>query len=81
MAGTIETLAAKLAEDTMKVMDETGQERLFVEVGNVLAAASQSLEEAYLTEVRVRMAERKARQFLVKKLSDHRAKTKAIEKH
>lgn len=68
MSNTIDTLAAKLAEDTMKVMDQTGQDRLYVEVGNVLAAASQSLEEAYLTEVRVRLAERTARKFLMSKL-------------
>ena len=61
MTGTIEALAGKLAEDTMTVMDET--------------AASQSLEEAYLTEVRVRLAERTARRFLAKKLADARAKT------
>lgn len=74
MSGTIENLAGKLAHDTMDVMDETGQDRLYVEVGNVLAAASQSLEEAYLTEVRVRLAERTARRFLAKKLADARAK-------
>lgn len=71
--GTIETLAAKLAEDTMKAMDETGQDRLYVEVGSVLAAASQSLEEAYLTEIRVRLAERTARRFLISKVKDARA--------
>lgn len=80
MSDTINTLAAKLAEDTMKVMDETGQERFYVEVGDVLGAASQSLEEAFLTEIRVRLAERKARQFLIKNLSNHRSKLKAIEK-
>ncbi len=73
MAGTIEALAAKLAEDTMKVMDQTGEERLYVEVGNVLAAASQSLEEAYLTEVRVRLAERVARRFLIRKATEFKA--------
>lgn len=80
MSDTITTLAAKLAEDTMKVMDETGQDRFYVEVGDVLGAASQSLEEAFLTEIRVRLAERKARQFVIRRLSEHRAKLKAIEK-
>ncbi|MEY8839357.1 hypothetical protein AB9K41_10050 [Cribrihabitans sp. XS_ASV171] len=74
MAGTIETLAAKLAEDTMKVMDQTGEDRLYVEVGNVLAAASQSLEEAYLTEIRVRLAERTARRFLIGKAKEFKAR-------
>jgi len=71
--GIVDTLAAKLAEDTLKAMDEMGEERLFTEVGDILAASSQSLEEAYLMEVRVRLAERLARQFLVKKVKDFRA--------
>jgi len=70
MSTTVERLATKLAEDTMAVMDASGEDRLYVEVGNVLAAASQSLEEAYLTEVRVRLAERAARQFLERKASE-----------
>ncbi|GAA6178714.1 MULTISPECIES: hypothetical protein [unclassified Shimia] len=69
---TLETLAAKLADDTLKAQKELGDERLFVEVGNILAASSQSLEEAYLTEVRVRMSEEKARAFLVNKVKDAR---------
>ncbi|GAB5439416.1 hypothetical protein [Falsiruegeria mediterranea] len=77
MSNTIEDLAAKLAEDTMKVMDQTGEDRLYVEVGNVLAAASQSLEEAYLTEVRVRLAERVARRFLIKKATEFKAAAQA----
>ena len=75
--GTIETLASKLAEDTVKVMDATGQDRLYVEVGNVLAAASQSLEEAYLTEIRVRLAERTARKFLNAKIAEAKAAAEA----
>lgn len=71
--GTIETLAAKLAEDTMTVMDATGEDRLYVEIGNVLSAASQSLEEAYLTEVRVRLAERAARRFLMRRAGELKA--------
>lgn len=75
--GTIETLAAKLAEDTMFVMKETGDERLFIRVGEVLAASSQSLEEAYLTEVRVRLSERGARAFLERELKMARQAAKA----
>jgi hypothetical protein len=71
--GTIETLAQKLAIDTIKVQDATGEERLYVEVGQVLGAASQSLEEAFLTEMRVRLAERKARDFLNNKIEQLKA--------
>lgn len=74
--GTIETLASKLAADTLDVMDATGEERLYVEIGDVLATASQSLEEAYLTEVRVRMAERAARRFLMRRAAEAKAALK-----
>ncbi|MCE8546404.1 hypothetical protein KBY25_11285 [Ruegeria pomeroyi] len=74
MAGTIETLAAKLAEDTLKAMDATGDERLYVEIGKQLAASSQSLEEAFLTEVRVRLAERGARRVLMRRVAELKAK-------
>ncbi|TKZ21188.1 hypothetical protein FAP39_07110 [Shimia litoralis] len=74
MSGTIETLSAKLASDVLEIQDAIGQERLYVEVGDVLAAASQSLEEAFLTEVRVRLAERKARDFLDQRIKDVTAK-------
>ncbi|MEW2913565.1 hypothetical protein [Leisingera sp. JC11] len=73
MSSSIETLAQKLAVDTLKVQDASGEERLYVEVGQVLGAASQSLEEAFLTEIRVRLAERKARDFLNKKVAELQA--------
>lgn len=77
MSGTIERLASELADDTMTAMAETGEERLYVEVGSVLAAASQSLEEAYLTEIRVRLAEQKAREFLNRKVASLKPKAAA----
>jgi len=74
---TIETLAQKLAVDTLKVQDATGEDRLYVEVGQVLGAASQSLEESFLTEMRVRLAERKAREFLNQKVVAMQAQLEA----
>lgn len=67
--GTIERLAEKLAEDTLKVQDALGEDRFYVEVAQVLGAASQSLEEAFLTEIRVSLADRKAREFISQKLA------------
>lgn len=72
-AGTLETLADRLAEDTLAAMDETGEDRLYTEVGNVLGASSQSLEEAFLTAIRIRLAERNARRFLDARLAKARA--------
>jgi len=77
MSDSITKIAAKLAEDVLKVQEATGEERLFVEVGDVLGAASQTLEEAFLTEVRVRLAERKARNFLTARLQQFQSELKA----
>lgn len=67
-------LANKLAEDCLAVQAETGDDRLFVQVGEVLGASSQTLEEAFLTAIRTRMANDKARAFLAAKVKAHRAK-------
>ncbi|NNE51254.1 MAG: hypothetical protein HKN30_02505 [Sulfitobacter sp.] len=72
-------LANKLAEECIAVQKETGQDRLFMEVGDVLGTSSQTLEEAFLTAVRTRMANSKAREFLANKLKAHRAQAKAGE--
>ncbi len=75
---TLDALASKLAEDTLKAQKELGDERLFMEVSAVLGASSQSLEEAYLTEVRMRMSEEKGRAFLINRVKEARA-AKAAE--
>jgi hypothetical protein len=66
-------LANQLAEECLAVQQETGEDRLFVEVGDLLSASSQTLEEAFLTAIRTRMANDKARAFLDQKLKAHRA--------
>ncbi|MEM8577701.1 MAG: hypothetical protein AAGF60_07605 [Pseudomonadota bacterium] len=65
---TVTAMANKLAEDCIAVQDKTGEDRLFMELGTVLGASSQTLEEAFLTAVRTRMAEKQGRQFLARKL-------------
>lgn len=67
-------MANKLAEECLKVQEEVGEDRLFMEVGEVLGASSQTLEEAFLTAIRTRMAELKGRAFLANKLKAHAAK-------
>jgi hypothetical protein len=70
-------LANKLAEDCLAVQAEIGDDRLFMQVGEVLGASSQTLEEAFLTAIRTRMANDKARAFLAGKVKEHRAKAGA----
>ncbi|MCT4555713.1 MAG: hypothetical protein N4A53_13575 [Pelagimonas sp.] len=57
-------LADKLAADTIKAMDALGDDRLYEQVAKVLGASSQTSEEAFLTCIRIRLAERRGRQFL-----------------
>ena len=67
-------MANKLAAECLEVQEKIGEDRLFMEVGDVLGTSSQTLEEAFLTAIRTRMAERKGRAFLVKKLKTFSAK-------
>ncbi len=76
---TVIAMANKLAEECLAVQKETGEDRLFMEVAQVLGASSQTLEEAFLTAVRTRMAEMAGRKFLAVKLKDHRASTRSTE--
>jgi len=74
MSDTVTKLASALAEDCLKVQDASGEDRLFIELGEVLGASSQTLEEAFLTEIRIRLAERGARKFLTAKAASLKAK-------
>jgi hypothetical protein len=69
---SVTKMANKLAEECLAVQAETGEDRLFMEVGDVLGTSSQTLEEAFLTAIRTRMAELKGRQFLDAKLKRFR---------
>ncbi len=71
----VTSMANKLAEECLAVQGEIGNDRLFMDVAQVLGASSQTLEEAFLTAVRTRMAETAGRRFLAQKLKDHRAGT------
>ena len=73
----LQEMANKLAEECLAVQKETGEDRLFMELAGVLGASSQTLEEAFLTAVRTRMAEQKGRAFLVQKLKAFRAAAKS----
>ncbi len=59
-----ENLADDLARDTITAMEQMGNDRLYVDVAKVLGASSTTLQEAFLTSIRVRLAERRGRIFL-----------------
>lgn len=59
-----EDIADDLASQTMEIIDATGNDDIVNEVASALGGYSQTLEEAYLTAIRVRRAEQRARAIL-----------------
>lgn len=57
-------LGDKLAIDVLKVVEKLGDEDLITEVAKVLGASSTPTEEAFMSSIRVRQAEARARAFL-----------------
>lgn len=66
--GVTEDLADELARDVIKAVEATGDEMIISDVQKILGATSQTAEEAFLTAVRVRRANIKARAYLLDKL-------------
>ena len=67
-----EDLAEKLADDVIAAVEELHDEALVNEINKILDAASTTMQEAYMTAIRVRRAEAKARLFLEARLKKAR---------
>ena len=59
----IEDLADALARDVIEAQPELGDDRFYEKVSRVIGAASPTLQEAFMTSVRIRLAEQRARLF------------------
>ena len=70
--GVIEDMGDALARDVLAAMEEIGDDRLFDKIGKVLADASPTMQEAFMTSIRVRVAEKRGRAFLEKALEAKR---------
>ena len=68
----LQEMADKLADDVLAAEIELGDDRFYEKVAAVLAAASPTFQEAYITSIRVRLAERRGRQFLERALAAKR---------
>jgi hypothetical protein len=68
----VQELADKLAQDVLAAEPELADDRFYEKVAKVLMAASPSFQEAFMTSVRVRLAERRGRDFLEKALAAKR---------
>lgn len=56
--------ADELADSALLEEKLSGDEKIVDRIGEVLGASSQTLEEAFLTAIRVRRAEKRARKML-----------------
>ena len=68
----LQLLADKLADDVLAAEVELGDDRFYEKVAQVLMAASPTFQEAYITSIRVRLAERRGRVFLERALAAKR---------
>lgn len=72
--GVTEDLADELAQQLIKYIDASGDEKIELEITNILGATSQSAEEAFLTSMRVRRANIAARALLLERVKAFKAK-------
>ncbi|MCP1167728.1 hypothetical protein [Limimaricola litoreus] len=66
--GITEDLADALARDAIAAAERLGDDEVISEVSEALGASSTTTQEAYLTAVRVRLAEQRARRLLDERL-------------
>ena len=69
MSDYTENTANELADLALAEAELCGDDKIVDQIGLVLGASSQSLEEAYLTAVRVRRSERRARELLAESVA------------
>jgi len=60
----LEQVADALAQDTLEAVRKTGDESIVDEVKKSIGASSTTLEEAFLTAIRIRRAEARGRALL-----------------
>ena len=60
----IDDLADALAKDAIVLANQLGDDDIIYKTAKILSATSSTMEEAYMTSIRVRLAERCARMFL-----------------
>lgn len=75
--GVLEDLADKLAIDVLAAQDELGDDRFYDKMSKVLGDLSPTTQEAFMTSIRIRLAEKRGRDFLNRSLAAKRAGTTA----
>ena len=60
----VEDLSDALARDALEAEQRLGDNKIAAQISEILGATSSTAQEAFLTAVRVRRAEARAREFL-----------------
>ncbi|WP_284163199.1 hypothetical protein [Frigidibacter sp. SD6-1] len=60
----VDELGDKLAVETLKAMEELGNDRFYNDVAKVIGALSPSMQEAFMTSIRIRMASARGFDFV-----------------
>lgn len=68
----VDDLGDKLAQDVIAALEELGDDRFYDKVGKILADGSPTLQDTFMTAIRVRLAERRARAYLEQSLAAKR---------
>ncbi|MBB5721606.1 hypothetical protein FHS72_001218 [Loktanella ponticola] len=77
MSEYTDNTANELADKALAEAELCGDDKIVDRIGEILGASSQSLEEAYLTAIRVRRAEKRARALLADSAAKRVAATAA----
>lgn len=68
--GIVDDVADELALESLRIINATGDDAFVKQVADTIGGSSQTMEEAYLTAVRVRRAEQRARELIAKLKED-----------
>lgn len=69
MPSLMDEIADLLARDVIKAAQELGDDTLITEIGRVIGASSTTTQEAFMTAVRVRLSEQRARKALEERIA------------
>lgn len=73
----VDELAEDLARATIQAMDEMGDDRYYEKLARVIGELSPTLQEAFMTAMRLSLAARRGRTFLDRSLAAHRGQGEA----
>ncbi|KEO59314.1 hypothetical protein [Thioclava indica] len=70
--GLIDDLAENLAHDVIEAQLELDEDRFYIDIGDYIGTSSPSLQEAFMTACRLRLAELRGRTYFEKRLGERR---------